>query len=252
MIKRGCTAAVGAIALACAASSASALQANGQPTSSAPAEAAQAPAAPAAATPTAPAASAALKHLPAGTAVVIEVTEAVSSDARKSGEPFGLRLAEPVVVDGAVVLPAGLKGAGEVVDAQHGGFGGAAGKLVLAARYLTYEDRKIPLRAFKFLASGQSSGHSNVGASMAVTLVSPLAGFAIHGGEMVVQPGARATAKIGEDLDLPALAQTPAPAQPTPGPSASAPAAPTAAPAAAAPAAAPAAPATSTNQGTPQ
>ena len=145
-----------------------------------------------------------LKHVPAGSPVTIEITDLLSSNGSKQGGAFALRLAEPLVVDGTVVLPAGRTGAGEVVDAQHGGFGGAAGKLVLAARYLTFGDRKITLRAFKFAASGES----HVGMSMAATLVSPV-GFLVKGGESIVQPGTRATAKIGEDLDLPALAPAP-------------------------------------------
>lgn len=195
---------LGAIALACA-TSAAAAQPAAPPTS---------PPAPAQSSPQ-PSAPGPLKHVAAGSPVTIEITDLLSSNGSKPGAPFALRLAEPLIVDGTVVLPAGLTGAGEVVDAQHGGFGGAAGKLVLAARYVTFGDRRITLRALKFAASGES----HVGMSMAATLVSPV-GFLVQGGETIVQPGTRATAKIGEDLDLPALASPPqTPPQTAPAPS---------------------------------
>jgi hypothetical protein len=211
MISRGVAFAVGAAILTCAASSASALQADTPPNAGPPAAASSTPAA------STPAQPNALKHLRAGTAVVIELAETVSSGSSQPGAAFSLRLAEPVVVDGAIVLPAGLTGKGEVIDARAGGVGGAPGKLVLAARSLTYGEHKIPLRALRLSGSGQ--GHAGdaltaeiLGGGRNAGGASGAAGMKIRGDEIVMPPGTRANAEIGEDLDLPALA--PAPASP--------------------------------------
>src|SRR6478736_9008088 len=60
----------------------------------------------------------------AGTVVMVELAEPVSTKTHKSGDTFAIRLAEPVVVQGQIVLQAGTKGLGEVTDAAKPGMGG--------------------------------------------------------------------------------------------------------------------------------
>jgi hypothetical protein len=48
---------------------------------------------------------------------------------------------------GSVVAPAGTPGVGEVVHAAHASFGGKAGELILAVRYLELNGTRIPLRS---------------------------------------------------------------------------------------------------------
>src|SRR6478672_2581342 len=55
--------------------------------------------------------------VPALTVVEIEIVDDVNSKTAHPGDHFALRLAEPLALNGRVVLPAGTSGVGEVVHA---------------------------------------------------------------------------------------------------------------------------------------
>jgi hypothetical protein len=66
--------------------------------------------------------------VPAGTIVSVRLGEALGSKISQSGQDFTATLAEPIVVDGKEVIPAGAEAHGVVVDAKPlGRFKGAAG-----------------------------------------------------------------------------------------------------------------------------
>ncbi|QZP09620.1 hypothetical protein [Caenibius sp. WL] len=69
--------------------------------------------------------------IPALTPITIRIEQELGSKLSHPGDPFRISLAEPVVVEGTELVPAGAQGMGEVVHAKKGGFGGAAGELVL-------------------------------------------------------------------------------------------------------------------------
>src|SRR5204863_5932402 len=122
------------------------------------------------ATPPAPSAS----TIPAGTLLVVELTEPLSSTSSKAGDHFGLRLAEPIEIGGAVVVPAGVTGQGEVIDAKPAGIGGRPGRLVLAARFLECGGQHLNLQSFKLGGGGRDNPSLAVGATIAVGLVGAL------------------------------------------------------------------------------
>ncbi|WP_086736161.1 hypothetical protein [Erythrobacter colymbi] len=171
-------------------------------------------AAPAAETP-APAPAGLL--LPKTTPLIIAIDKELGSKISVTGETFPIRLVEAVSVDGVEVLPAGITGQGEVVHAKKAGLAGAAGELVLAARYLDLNGRRIELRSFRFMEAGESSlgkGQDNTGVSNITTAVAGPIGFFIGGGNTNVLPGTVANAKTRNDelFELPA-AEAPAPAE---------------------------------------
>jgi hypothetical protein len=90
----------------------------------------------------------------ADTPVRIAVVEPVSSRSSRTGERFAIRLAEPIVVDGHVLVPAGAPGVGEVVHAQQRGGFSRPGELILAARYIAHGEVRIPLHKLRFAMSG--------------------------------------------------------------------------------------------------
>jgi hypothetical protein len=168
----------------------------------------------------APAAPVPAITLPAATSIKIALEAQVGSKVSQTGQSFPIRLVEPVVVDGVEVLPAGLKGEGQVVHAKKGGMAGSAGELVLAARYLDFHGRRIELRSFKFLeAEDQAStkGKDNVGLASATNAVIGPLGFLIGGGNTLIEPGTIATAKTRnvEVFTLPEGAAVKAPAAAT-------------------------------------
>lgn len=157
--------------------------------------AAPAPAAPVSVASPAPPSVEAFK-VPAKTLVDIEITQALDSKTAKPGERFTLRLASPIVIAGQTLVPAGVAGEGEVIHAAKARFGGKAGELVLAARFVDCGAVRVPLGYFKFGAAGENRSGSALAASMVV----PFAGLLIAGGELRVVPGARANAKVRSDV----------------------------------------------------
>lgn len=133
-----------------------------------------------------------------GALVAIEIGEPISSKRHKRGDKFALRLAEPLLADGQTVLPAGTPGVGEIIHAASSGGGGKAGELLLAARYLEVDGRRIPLRGFRMGAAGKDNSQGALAASFAL---GPFAQF-IHGREIEIPVGARANAKLAADTTL--------------------------------------------------
>lgn len=151
-----------------------------------------------------------IPSVPAGTPVVLEIVDTISSDSARRGDRFRLRLAEPVLAGGVAVLPAGLEGQGEIIHAEAARAGGKAGELLLAARYVEHDGRSIALRGMK-LGGG---GTSQVNAALAVALVTGPFGLLVRGGNIEVPAGTHAQAKLAEALDpaSPFPSPTPTPA----------------------------------------
>lgn len=150
------------------------------------------------------------QQLCAGQPLELELLEAVSSGQHKNGDRFALRLAAPLLADGAEVIPAGTTGIGEVIHASPSRAGGKPGELLLAARHLEFSGRLVPLRAMKLSARGKDQ----VNASLAVSVVTGPFGLFVRGGEIEIPAGTRAQAKLAQDLAA-ALDASPAPGHPS-------------------------------------
>lgn len=147
-------------------------------------------------------------HVASGTPVDIEIAEAISSKVIKRGDKFALRLAYPILLDGKVIVPAGVTGVGQVVDVAASGALGRPAKLLLAARYLDFNGRQIPLRTLQ-LGRGGTDNSDAIMAAGFVPYVGMLAMF-VHGGEIEIPVGWRAQAKLAADIDAPTPAPVPA------------------------------------------
>jgi hypothetical protein len=175
--------------------------------------------APAAATPAAvvdtpaPAAPGAVVHLPMNTMVVIEFTTPLTSRTSKNDDMFPIRLVRPIMVGGAVVVPEGATGQGQVIQAAKSGWGGKAGELVVTVRYLDFAGVRIPLRRFRM--GEPATGEDRRDAAFATSMVVPLAGFFMNGGEKTILAGTRANAIVSANTDIPAGAPVPAAAPAT-------------------------------------
>jgi hypothetical protein len=184
-----------------------------EPAAVAPAEAeAPAPAEPATVAP-AEAPATGCCTVPARTPIEIEILDTVNSKANHNGDNFTFRLAVPLTIDGHIVIPAGTTGVGEVVHAERARFGGRAGELILAARYLDHAGARIVLRTLRF---GPQQGHDSSGTINSLNLAAAatipalaMIGYLVAGGEVNVPAGTHASAQIAAELTL-------APAEPTP------------------------------------
>jgi len=151
-------------------------------------------------------------RVPAGTVVMVQLAEAVSTKTHKTGDTFAIRLAEPVVVQGQIVLPAGTTGVGEVNDAAKPGLGGKGAKLVLSARSLTGPGgTQLPLKGLQLAVNGQ--GHAGTATALGLGGIgfAPLgiAGIIVRGGEATLPAGTEATAKLVTSATLKSQGKAP-------------------------------------------
>lgn len=93
--------------------------------------------------------------IPAETPVMLEVMETVGSRHSRSGQMFAIRLAQPIVVEGRTLVPAGAEGVAEVVHAARGGNKG--GELIVSARSLRYRGVSVPLHRTRFARTGKET-----------------------------------------------------------------------------------------------
>ena len=139
--------------------------------------------------------------IPALTPIRVEILATLGSKISKTGEIFPIRLAEPIRIGDRDLVPAGLTGEGEVIHAKKSGGSGAAGELVLAARFLDMNGRHLPLRSMKIAVAGKSHVGS-VGTLAVASAASPvpfgLIGFFVQGGQVTIAQGTIADAKTAE------------------------------------------------------
>lgn len=147
--------------------------------------------------------------IPRLTTLVVELLATLSSETSTQGDHFPIRLFEPIVIDGVTVIPAGTMGEGEVIHAKHKGGMGAAGELIITARFLDVHGQRLPLRSLRVNGDGQSridTVNSIAVASAATLPLASLVGFFITGGAKTVNEGTVATARTAEDFAVPAAA----------------------------------------------
>jgi hypothetical protein len=145
-------------------------------------------------------------RIPAGTAVQVEITEALSSESSLPRQVFNLRLAEPIVLtDGRVLVPAGVIGGGEVVDAHPSAFGGRQGRLILSGRFLEIGGQRVRIRSMQLNVAGADRS----GAAMTAAIVVGVPAFLIQGNEVHIPVGTRATARLAVDVDVPVESLSP-------------------------------------------
>lgn len=131
--------------------------------------------------------------------VDIEIMAPLSSATSKDGDTFPIRLASPVFVDGREVIAAGVIGIGEVVHAQKSGMGGGGGELLLAARYLEIDGRRLRLRSFR---AGRY-GKNQTGEALAASFAFGVFGLAVKGKNTEIAAGTIAEAKVAEAFSVP-------------------------------------------------
>jgi len=141
------------------------------------------PVAPLDATPATPA-------LPLGAWVQLEIVDALTSNTATIGQQVALRVVEPVSVDGAVVIPAGTSGVGEIIDVQQNGMAGMPGLLVVTSRHLDLNGQQVGLEGMIVGASGRAFS-----TGVAVAFIGTGAVF-IRGREFEVAAGTRTQARL--------------------------------------------------------
>ena len=148
-----------------------------------------------------------LLRVPALTPVRLQLREPISSNTNRPGDRFKLVVAEDVVVDEAVVIPAGAAAEGEVIHAAKSGAGGKAGELILAARFVTVGTRQVRLRSFI-----AGAGKDRTTEALATSIVAGPFALFLRGGVINIPVDTAATAKTLDTVFLPPIQPRPAPA----------------------------------------
>jgi hypothetical protein len=149
-----------------------------------------------------PAAAPATRVLPAETEIHLRLLEPVASNTHKHGDRFELEVAEPVTVDGDVLIPAGAAAVGEVIHAAKAGFGGKGGELILTSRLVRVGEQELKLRSF-------SAGNGSQRVNMALGLSFVLVGVFVQGNNIAVPEGADVFARVAADSELPVISIVP-------------------------------------------
>jgi hypothetical protein len=150
-------------------------------------------------------------RVPVGAPIRIELTDTVSTKVQKAGDTFPIRVSEPLVIKGRIVIAAGAPGVGVVIDASKPGLGGKAAKIVLAAEYVTQGGVRVPLRGLQIAQAGRGYANTAQAVGLGGIGFAPLgfAAMAIHGGDVVLPPGTSGMAKVSARVTLASLGRAP-------------------------------------------
>ncbi len=152
--------------------------------------------------------------LVANTLFEVETLDPISSKANHAGDTFALRLRQPLRYGAVELVPAGTPVHGEVTHADQNKWGGMAGELILATRYV-----QLPQGRLKLRASIAASGRNRIDASATTTVLFGIAGVFIQGKNKLLPPGTELSARLAEPVTFHcegAVAPAPIPAEPLP------------------------------------
>jgi hypothetical protein len=144
-----------------------------------------------------------------GTEVPLRLLEELTTKGKKLrvGQRFRMETSEPVMVQGAVVIPVGSPAVGEITDVRNKGMWGKSGHLGARVLYVTVNGRQIRLSG-AFDDKGTAGG---VGAVAVSAIVFLPAGFFMTGTSAQVPVNTIVKGFIDEDVQLALQAATPAP-----------------------------------------
>jgi hypothetical protein len=134
--------------------------------------------------------------IPQGTPVTLRLKQAVTSRKSKRGDYFDFELVNDIRSGTSIVVPAGTLGVGQVVHSAPKGFGGSAGELIIAARYLTTGTGRLALRKTRFSAAGSD----NAGTAIITSLAAPLVSIFVTGTSVDMNVGSIIVAETSEDF----------------------------------------------------
>ena len=143
--------------------------------------------------------------LPAFTPLKLMLNEELSSQQVSVGDPFTVTVLEDVVDNGAIVIPKGSIGHGEVTFASRKGGFGKPGIIGIALRSLDLGERRVELDG-RYREEGKNNNGAVAATWMAVGIFS---GF-IKGRAGYIEKGRELRGRTGEPITYPVGGMTPA------------------------------------------
>jgi hypothetical protein len=146
--------------------------------------------------------------LAAGTPIVVMLNDEISTVTSRVGDIFQVTVLHDVVSEGAVVIPQGTIGHGEVTFVTNKGGFGKPGILAISLRHLEMPGRRVALDG-RYRQEGKNNNGVTAATWVAVGIFS---GF-IQGKAGVIPKGRELKARTGEDIAY-AVAPASPPASP--------------------------------------
>ena len=137
--------------------------------------------------------------LRAGAEVQLKTAEYLSTEHKqlREGQRVQLEVADNVIFNGKVVIPAGSPAVGELTDIRNKGMWGKSGHINGRVLYARVGDRQIRLSG-----TFNERGTTGTGGVVAAVVLLPLAGFIMTGTSARMPIGTPVKAFLDEDLKL--------------------------------------------------
>jgi hypothetical protein len=132
-----------------------------------------------------------------GAEVRMTLEEELSSQSARVGQRFRMRVAEPVRVDGQVIVPPGTMGVGEVTRVERKGAFGKSGKLDVRVLHLDLGENRIRLTG-----TGSDEGAGGTAATVAVAVVAGVFSAFVTGKSAVLPVGTQLVGYLEGDTPV--------------------------------------------------
>jgi hypothetical protein len=117
------------------------------------------------------------------TAITLRLDQSLSSKNSTSGQHFGARLAQPLMVDGHVVLPAGAEFSGTITQATPAGKLAGGATLRIALNSFTFQGKEYRVQAPPLVRVTQGRGTRTAKVAGGGAAIGAVIGALAHGGK---------------------------------------------------------------------
>jgi hypothetical protein len=117
------------------------------------------------------------------TALTLRLDQNLSSKTSVSGQRFGAKLAQPLVVDGHVVLPAGTEFSGTIAQAVPAGKLSGGATLRIALNSFTFQDKEYQVSAPALVRVTHGQGQRTAKVAGGGAVIGAVIGAVVHGGK---------------------------------------------------------------------
>ena len=144
--------------------------------------------------------------VPPGTDVVVKTIDTMSSKVAKTGDKFVVEVADDVVVNGQMLIPAGTRGSGTILFARAKHGGGVSGALDVRIDYVDAPSGRIKLKANDI---NRGSDRRNAGTTAGL-MFGFIGYLSVQGEEKILPPGTKiagvvATPRVAATANMPAV-----------------------------------------------
>ena len=138
--------------------------------------------------------------IPAGSVISVRTLDVIDSTEKQAGDPFQASLAEPLVVDGKVIVAKDADVYGRLIEAKHSGTFTGRSQLRLELTGIVVNGQTVRLVTEEYDMTGKSRGASTAKRTITGAALGSLIGAAAGGGEgAAIGAGVGAAAGAGSE-----------------------------------------------------